>query len=84
MPTVFFVGPLKPVSEKEQGEEVRVGDHALLVGKYIIIAAPHTEDANLPYLLLNWLEVQEEFSEESRRRGRNYRGQEQLPVTAFL
>lgn len=87
MSTTFFVAPLKPVTEAQQDEEVCVGDLALLVGRYIVIASPQDpNDYRYPYIMTNWLEIQDASSEDSSRRRRNLTviRCEDLPVTTFL
>ncbi|KAK5125215.1 hypothetical protein LTR85_000891 [Meristemomyces frigidus] len=87
IPTMFVVAPLKPVTQEQQGEEVRVGDLVLLVGTYMIIAAPHEHDFSLPCVMMNWLEIQDAVPTENgraTRRGRNMRGPDEVPVTAFI
>lgn len=87
VPTKFTVALLKPVTPEQTDEEVRERDLVLLVGKYMIVAAPHQQDFNLPKVMMNWLEIQDAIPTQNgvaSRRGRNLRGPEELPWTAFV
>ena len=84
MSTNFFAAPLKPVSEAQQHDEVRVQDLALLVGRYIVIASPQRNDLKYPCIMTNWLEIQDAFGEEVSRRGRNFEIKEKHPATMFI
>jgi hypothetical protein len=51
LPTTFLVSLLKKVTEEEQEEEIRPGDMALLMGKYMVLAAPDANDAQMPCIM---------------------------------
>lgn len=51
VPTTFLISLLKPVTEAEQEEEIRIGDLALLMGKYMVLAAPDANDAQMPCIM---------------------------------
>lgn len=80
----MFVAPLKPVSEAQQDDEIRVGDLALLVGRYIVIATPQANDFSYPCIMTNWLEIQDAYAEEVQRRGKNFEVKEQHPEIRFI
>lgn len=83
-PTRFFVAPLKPCSEAQQDDEICVGDLVLLVGRYLIVATPQENDYGRPFIMTNYLEIQDAQSVETRRRGRNFQARDEYPVTRFI
>ena len=83
-PTKFSVAPLRSVPGNQQDDEIQVGDLALLVGKYMIVAHPPRVGDDSPCIMVNWLEIQETLTEETSRRGRRSQTVEELPVTKFF
>lgn len=87
IPTNFFVAPLKPVHESEQHEEVKVGDLALLVGRYLIITDPSETHNTYPMIMMNWLEIKDATSHDNvvgRRRRNRGDAQKGFQITTFI
>ena len=71
--TRIYASPLKPVEEGFREDEVRVGDTAMLVGQYMIIAEAdeHSGDGEAGFLMTNYLRVTNMEEEVRTRRGAN-------------
>ena len=70
-----YATPLKPVEEAYREDEVRIGDTAILVGKYIILAETDGDcsDPGAGYLMTNYLRVTAVEEQLRSRRGANRR-----------
>ena len=70
-----YATPLKPVEEAYRDDEVRIGDTAILVGKYIILAETDgfSSDPGAGYIMTNYLRVTAVDEEQRSRRGANRR-----------
>ena len=70
-----YATPLKPVEEAYRDDEVQIGDTAILVGKYIILAETDgfSGDPGAGYLMTNYLRVTTVEEELRTRRGANRR-----------
>lgn len=69
----LFVTPLRPVSEGYRGDEARVGDPAILLGKYIAIAE-RKENGSVPneaLTMINYLRIVNMQEQNQSRRGKN-------------
>ena len=68
-----YASPLKPVEEGFRDDEVRVGDTAMLVGQYVIIAEAdeYSNDPEAGYLMTNYLRVTSIEDEVRTKRGAN-------------
>ena len=77
------MAPLKPVTEAQQDEEIRIQDFVLLVGRFLVVAEIQHNDFKYPCVMMNWLEIQEAHAEQRRRRGQNFAGKAEHPVIRF-
>ena len=72
-PSKVFVTPLQPISEGYQGDEARVGDVAVLVGRYVAIGERNedTLGPNTAFTMTNYMRIASIERETQSRRGRN-------------
>ena len=80
-----YATPLKPVEEAYRHDEVQIGDIAILVGKYIIIAVTEgfSSDPGAGYLMNNYLRVTAVEEQLRSRRGANRRQTAPLLTCTF-
>ena len=79
----IYASPLKPVEEGFRDDEVRVGDIAMLVGQYVIIAEAdeYSNDPEAGYLMTNYLRVTNIEDEVRTKRGANRARKSDFRVT---
>lgn len=83
--TRFFVSPLEHVEECRLDDEIRIGDTALLVGAYLVIAESATgHDGERNLFMTNWLRINGEIEGIKSHRRRNRAAGPSMTISCFL
>jgi len=80
----YFVAPLKQVLETQRQDQINVGDTALLIGQYLVVASPAegVHDGQAEFYMENWLRIVNSEVQVTAVRGRNRRAPEQTNVVS--
>lgn len=56
-PNQYVLAPLEYVEEKDRGDQVQIGDIAVLAGQYMVLAEPVEEEGTDALIMTNYLKV---------------------------
>lgn len=85
-PSKLVVTPLKSVPEGYRGDEVRVGDTAMLLGQYVAIGEREegSREPNGKFIMTNYLKIVSMEEQNKSRRGKNRREDSSAMATCCI